>query len=191
MLKQTTKHWVQTIQGQGIDLEAIEPQDFNIPMIAHQLGMLCRFNGAVHELYSVAEHSVMCSRIALRKYGNKPLAQYMLLHDAHECITGDITAPVKRLLGANLGILEEAIDQAIAERFGLADVFYAPGLISIKKTIDHSVMMWEKKFLCAPEPRPWGIEYDISLFPKHEPKCWPPGVAATYFNEQANKLGLS
>jgi hypothetical protein len=63
--------------------------------IARQLGKLCRFAGATPDHWSVARHSLLVAALAPEDPWHRMAA---LLHDAHECWTGDILRPMTRLL---------------------------------------------------------------------------------------------
>lgn len=67
--------------------------------IAHHLTKICRYGGAlpldIH--YSVAEHSILLSRYALKHHGVE-VAKAALLHDASEAYLGDIVSGLKKLL---------------------------------------------------------------------------------------------
>jgi len=83
--------------------------------IAHHLSMICRWTGAVKEFYSVAQHSVLCSRIA----GEPRIQLQRLLHDAHEAYTNDLNSPVKSLISSDYRKLAEKIQAAIWKKYGL------------------------------------------------------------------------
>lgn len=71
--------------------------------IAHALGMLCRFNGHIRRFYSVAQHSVLVSRMVEPEH-----ALQALFHDAPEAYAGDVTAPLKKFM-PNYQMLEAKI----------------------------------------------------------------------------------
>ena len=68
---------------------------FPADQIARQLGKLCRFAGATPDHWSVARHSLLVAALAPDDPWHRMAA---LLHDAHECWTGDILRPMTRLL---------------------------------------------------------------------------------------------
>lgn len=105
--------WMQTFSGVQYRPAAPRVEDVRIIDIAHHLSMLCRFTGAVRQFYSVAEHSVLVSRIVPPEH-----ALCGLLHDATEAYTNDINKPLKRSLPDYQEI--EALNWAvIADKFGL------------------------------------------------------------------------
>ncbi len=99
----------------GITLNFIEPSPAMIEIadIAHGLSNVCRFAGQSSEFYSVAQHSVLVSRLV-----SPALAKWGLLHDAAEAYIGDMARPLKRLIPEYKKI-EVGIMRAIAFRFDL------------------------------------------------------------------------
>jgi hypothetical protein len=83
--------------------------------ISIALSKVCRFAGHCSGFYSVAEHSVLVAKLVPPEHR---LAA--LLHDAHEAFTGDLTYPLKRLLGQLVRDIEDRIDAELFARFGVA-----------------------------------------------------------------------
>lgn len=92
----------------------------SIETIAHSLAQINRFTGHACRPYSVAEHSVLvCDIVAGMGLG--PDAQLLaLLHDAHECVVGDVSTPLKTALGARWLEVENLHAFALRHAFGLA-----------------------------------------------------------------------
>ena len=84
-----------TASGRLVDPFNLRLEDIAIEDIAHSLSMQCRFNGHCARFYSVAEHSVLVSRLVLPK--NR---LWGLLHDAQEAYLGDIITPIKQQVPA-------------------------------------------------------------------------------------------
>lgn len=97
--------------------------DYNYPTanmirlddIAHHLSNTCRFSGACDPYYSVAEHSVIVSRL-VRTWA---LAKSALMHDAAEAYLWDLPRPAKHLYGQTYVDLTSKADAVIGERFGI------------------------------------------------------------------------
>lgn len=82
---------------------------FPVERIAKQLGALCRYAGATPDHYSVARHSLVVAALAPDDPEHRMAA---LLHDAHECWTGDILRPMTRSLStaAHMEIMHKQQD---------------------------------------------------------------------------------
>lgn len=92
-----------------------KPSDIDILDIAHALSNCCRFCGHVRSFYSVAQHSVLVSRIVAPEH-----ALIALMHDASEAYLSDIARPIKQQpeFGDVYKAAEERLMLAIGERFG-------------------------------------------------------------------------
>ena len=101
--------------GRIIYLDDIKPGDIRIEDIAFYLARIPRFNGGGTRTYSVAEHSIWCSRVVGERHRFQAL-----MHDAPEYLTGDVTTPVKQMLGDKMVELEQRIWAAICEKFELS-----------------------------------------------------------------------
>lgn len=92
------------------------PEEISMTDIAHSLALLCRFNGHCQKFYSVAQHSVIVSRMVNSPRNRLPA----LLHDAAESYIGDIIIPFKNSLN-QVKEIEEEIMEAVYSRFGVGD----------------------------------------------------------------------
>ena len=85
--------WIQTYSGKRFYYfnpteDMIDEIDFFVA-----LPKLCRFNGQSHFFYSVAEHSIRCTKLV------KPENRlYALLHDSPEVYCADLCTPIKIFL---------------------------------------------------------------------------------------------
>lgn len=83
---------------------------FDISEIAQLLSKVIRFNGFGTD---VVTHSFYVAEVLLGLTDNPHIALLGLLHDAHEAYTGDISSPVKHILGKKLEDLERMVQRAI------------------------------------------------------------------------------
>jgi hypothetical protein len=101
-------------------VELEQPQALPAQTVAFILSRIQRFNGATAEPYSVAQHSILVSRLMTQETADAPLLLAGLLHDAEEVVFGDIATPLKEFLSLNTDPSPFAPwAAAIASGFGL------------------------------------------------------------------------
>ena len=94
------KEWaITTLSGDAIDIFAPIGdiiKVINLRDIARALSNQCRYNGQVVRYYSVAQHSVLVSRILGKADYGIEVRLAGLLHDSAEAYLGDIVGPLKK-----------------------------------------------------------------------------------------------
>lgn len=141
---------MQTFTGKAIDLVNFNEDDVRLPDIAHALSLLNRFTGHTRFPYSVAQHSVIVSKLVDQRY-----ALWGLLHDASEAYIGDVSTPLKMIL-PNYRELEEQIQRTIITKFGLK--WPMPHEV---KEADLQALVAEKRDI-VPGGHEWGISADAA-----------------------------
>lgn len=142
-----TKYSISTYDGQFFDFNHPERYDYDINTIAHALSNICRYGGHSSKFYSVAEHSVLVSRIVPER-----LALCGLLHDASEAFVGDMPSPLKAMC-QSYRTIEERVHKSIAEKFGLPYPF--PPEI---KLADKMVYKAERKQITSVDDEIWHVD---------------------------------
>lgn len=164
---------MQTFTGKLIDLANFQESDVRLPDIAHALSLINRFTGHSKVPYSVAQHSVMVSRLT-----EPENALWGLLHDASEAYLGDVATPLKNMLPGYRD-LEEHVQRAIASAFRLR--WPMPPDV---KAADVRALMAEKRDL-IPGDHDWGIDVEPHCGPVL-PYCWT--QAKRLFEERYKEL---
>ncbi len=184
---------IETASGHRYDFRNPDPDTVILEDIAHALSNVCRFAGHIRRFNSVAEHSVLVSRIVEAQTDDAYWSAVALLHDGHEAYIWDAPSPVKPLLGDVFKELGRIGDKVIAEKFlqplltGIevdpAD-FKAPEI----KAADRVALVVEARALLPVgpsdeewEPLPPGVQWDGGLT-SYEAK--------TLFLQRAKELGL-
>lgn len=106
-------NYITTHSGRQFRLDTPLQGVVDLDDIAHHLSMICHWNGACEEFFSVAQHSILVSLVCPH-----PLQRWGLMHDAAEAYVGDVTRPLKAML-PDYKIIEKRVLRAIAQKFGL------------------------------------------------------------------------
>lgn len=159
--------WSQTYVGKRFYPADPRPEDVDLMDIIMGLGNICRYNGNVR-FYSVAEHSVIVSRMVSEKN-----ALVGLCHDFTEPYIGDMARPVKRVIGRDNKFFQLDKDiwqKAIAPKFGLPldlpeEVVIADTQVCVleKRRLRVRSQAWDLPY---PEPSGPGIEIRAYLPPE-------------------------
>lgn len=106
--------YIRLKSGGFFDFVLPEKSVFTLEDVAWGLAHIYRFNGQTHRPISVAQHSINVSYLV-----DPRIARDALLHDAAEAFTGDITSPLKAVLGERFRSLERMIEYVVAQRLGI------------------------------------------------------------------------
>lgn len=151
-------NWFLSSKGNQIFPLHFTADDVDIEDIAHSLSNICRFGGHCKEFYSVAQHSLIVSKLCSSQ--NKLIG---LLHDATEAYVGDMVRPLKVLeMMTPYRLIEQQIWIAICEKFRLPI-----SLISEVDKLDASVLLAEKRDLLNNNDHIW--DYPQCKYPDLEP----------------------
>jgi hypothetical protein len=113
--------------------------------VARQLGALVRYAGATPDHYSVARHSLLVSALLPAD----PALQLLgLVHDAHECWTGDILRPASARVKFALKELQDEIDRKLWALLGLDP---DPASLALVATADNLACQLELRLLGRPQ----------------------------------------
>lgn len=141
--------------------------DVSLEDVAHHLACINRFNGALSQPYSVAQHSVLVSEHCPAEH-----ALVGLLHDATEAYLGDIVTPLKRELRA-AQLIEGRIWTAVAAAFGIPEA-----MPDIVHQVDRRALATEALQLHPQGQRIWWaidrpepLPVEIRPLPWHEAKA--------------------
>lgn len=172
---------IQSFSGKYISLTEPWLNDFNVEDIAHALAHTCRFAGHTRHFYSVAQHSVLVSRV-----NPDIMPVEKLFHDAAEAFLGDITTPLKSLLPEYCKI-EETMMSAIANWLGLPSDFHKS--VAVKQA-DMELLLAEKRDLMTGscfDGCVWDME---SVRNNRHPliEAWSPAKAKNKFIERFDEI---
>jgi 5'-deoxynucleotidase YfbR-like HD superfamily hydrolase len=170
--------YLQTVSGRWVNPFDPDPDQLDAGDIARALANQCRFGGHSRVFYSVAQHSVIVSRLVEERGGDTEDAFAALMHDATEAYLGDMPHPLKHRspLGAAYKEAEDHLERAIRDRFRIK-----PDVPEIKR-VDRALLASERRVFSAETwhwPELEGVEpLDLEL------TAWPPDEAARAFAER-------
>jgi uncharacterized protein len=174
--------YLQTVSGRFVNPFDPDPAMIDPGDIACALANVCRFGGHCRPFYSVAQHSVIVSRLVEERGGDAEDVFAALMHDAAEAYLGDMPHPLKHRspLGAAFKAAEDHLEQAIRARFGIR-----AGVPAIKRA-DRALLATERRAFSAESwhwPELDGIEaLDLAL------EAWSPAEAERAFAERFAEL---
>lgn len=162
--------WMQTASGRAFDLIAPRSSDVDFEDIAEHLAKIPRWGGATPQVfYSVAQHCVHAAELAFKETGDRTIAAYALLHDAHEAYIGDDIQPKQLALVELADMIDPAMGSLIEQthkrlRHGLDCAIHRaaglqfpldPAAGKIVKWIDAAMLEAERRQLVGDCQRPW------------------------------------
>lgn len=171
--------WVLTYSGKKFWPLDPKPEEVYLADIAHGLSLKCRFQGQCRRFYSVAEHSVLASRLVPSAY-----AREALMHDAGEFIIPDAPAPIKPLL-TNFKEIEAVIEHAIWDRFKLDTSPDHPEI----KLVDRRLVVTERELNMNQGPI-WDTHVGVEPYRSLELRFWSPYAAEQEFLARAKELHI-
>lgn len=169
--------YIRTYTGEAVDLICPTLGMIHLEDIAHALAHICRFTGHTSSHYSVAEHSILCAKIAADTFDHDPLTRQCLMHDAAEAYIGDVSSPLKKLIKDSYETIEDYFEMCIRDRF------YLGAQSHLVKHIDLEALRIEQRDLMPSQ------EGTIAN-PDYSVVGWPPVTAEKMFLQYCAKLGI-
>src|SRR5829696_2066447 len=174
--------YLQTVSGRWVNPFDPDPAQLDAGDIARALANQCRFGGHSRVFYSVAQHSVIVSRLVEERGGDVEDAFAALMHDATEAYLGDMPHPLKHRspLGAAFKDAEDHLEEALRQRFAIK-----PDVPEIKRA-DRALLATERRAFSSEAwhwPELEGVEpLDLELV------ALPPDDAARTFAQRYAEL---
>ena len=147
---------IRMIDGGSFDYLDPESTPQDIETLVWHLAHICRFTGAVNNMYSVLQHSYLAATVV-----RDPRHAYpALMHDIAEAVLGDVNAPLKSLL-PDYKAIEERIERIMLPWFGLTfEDIHHPEV----KRADTIMYVTERRDFC--NVLPWcDLETDYGVDP--------------------------
>ena len=160
-----TPDCIRTFSGIYVNVFEPKPEMFNIEDIAHALSHQPRFSGHLRDPYTVAQHSIHCSKMVPRQF-----AYQALMHDCSEAYLLDMPSPIKARMPEYKAV-EDNLMKVLAEVFG----FQYPLHAEVKKADKVMLELEWNQFML-------GLDVEKPL------PCFTQKMAKTAFLSQYHKL---
>ena len=131
-------HDIMVASGDVVNLETISEKDIDLADILFSITAQPRFAGHLPVSYTVGQHTLAMYVAGAAMGEHTGVLRTLLMHDMHEYLTGDIPSPVKRLLGPEIGELEDRIDTAIFQHFR-----HLPTPAEVGRCKHYDDLMWQ------------------------------------------------
>lgn len=139
-----------TFTGRNMNLMGSSRNTYSVADIAHALSQVCRFGGHTRQFYSVAQHSVLVSKLVRVEYRLEAL-----FHDATEAFLGDVVQPLKSSIEmVGYRQVESVIEEEIFNWFRIGSTEQSRQDI---KSADLVMLATERRDLMAPSTDKWPI----------------------------------
>jgi hypothetical protein len=109
---------IRVAAGHYVDVKHPTAESIDIISIAADLSKVCRYGGQSPRFYSVAEHCVLATMLAIGDGVGAEGIRAIFLHDSPEAYIGDVVKPLKVLL-PDYAAIEERMEAAVGARFGV------------------------------------------------------------------------
>ena len=158
--------------------------EWDIGAIAHSLSLQCRFTGQCRKFYSVAEHSVLVSRIMEDLGLGDPFEG--LLHDGVESVLADVARPAKQML-KDYKTLDKALDSTLRKAFNL------PEAMTDGCRRADELALWLEAQALMPSKGEHGYGFDLELQAQarkltYQVQCWTSDNAKEKFMQRMTDI---
>jgi hypothetical protein len=178
---------ITTFSGERVNSLQVRERQINQEDEVRGLSMQTRYLGQIRDFYSIAEHSVLVSRISEHFGDDTPTVCASLEHDGHEYLTGDFPSPFKHDV-PGLRTWEGSIEAVFRKARGLPPND-DPVWTKVKR-YDLMALHFEASQLMN-EPADW-IDWEMvrEVPDWAKIRCFDWRQAASIFRSRARQLGL-
>ncbi len=181
------------LTNSGIDVcpGELDPSTVRIDDIAHALSLRCRLLGHTRIHYSVAQHSLLVTRILEGMGAPRDAILCGLMHDAHEAYVGNVPTSIKTLLGAAWADVERQAEAAVLVATGLTHAMM--DWRDLIRHVDRIALATERRDLMrfdADSNRSWPALAGVEPYPHPATEGgWSPRWWEELFLDRFKKLG--
>lgn len=198
--------WLPTSTGRVFDLLRPDWREVDLmDDVAEQLAQIARFSGAVRAgPFSVAQHSVIGADCIFRDTGDREAAAAFILHDGHEYVLTDKTAPnaeaevataeqlspgAGQIVRAMQKLMKQRIDVAIYRAAGMGEDGCPEQYRRLVAEYDLRMLATERRHLLGRQVRLWNpaVEAAKPLRLIGGLTVWPWPKAADEFRERLRR----